>query len=90
MNIKNLTMSYGTKELYNDINLIIKENEKVGLIGPNGAGKTTLFKIIMNIENPDHGKIIFKPGTRINWLPQVIENDLTTTNIDVFLSLIHI
>lgn len=89
MNIKNLTMSYGTKELYNDINLIIKENEKVGLIGPNGAGKTTLFKIIMNIENPDHGKIIFKPGTRINWLPQVIENDLTTTNIDVFTYLLN-
>ena len=89
MNIKNLTMSYGTKKLYNDINLIIKENEKVGLIGPNGAGKTTLFKIIMNIENPDHGKIIFKPGTRINWLPQVIENDLTTTNIDVFTYLLN-
>lgn len=89
MNIKNLTMSYGTKELYNDINLIIKENEKVGLIGPNGAGKTTLFKIIMNIENPDYGKIIFKPGTRISWLPQVIENDLTTTNIDVFTYLLN-
>ncbi len=89
MNIKNLTMSYGTKKLYNDINLIIKENEKVGLIGPNGSGKTTLFKIIMNIENPDHGKIIFKPGTRINWLPQVIENDLTTTNIDVFTYLLN-
>lgn len=41
MQIKNLTMSFGTQVLFENINLNIPENEKVGVVGVNGAGKTT-------------------------------------------------
>ena len=47
MNIKDLSMSFGTQELFDDVNVQIPENEKVGIVGLNGAGKTTLFKIMM-------------------------------------------
>lgn len=47
MQIKNLTMSFGTQVLFENINLNIPENEKVGVVGVNGAGKTTFFKIVM-------------------------------------------
>lgn len=81
MNIKDLSMSFGTQELFNDVNVQIPENEKVGVVGLNGAGKTTLFKIIMGKELPDSGKIIFKNNARVEWLPQVIEDDLSSNQI---------
>ena len=49
MKLINLTMSFGTQELFSNINLYIAPNEKVGIVGVNGAGKTTFFKIILGI-----------------------------------------
>ena len=83
MQIKNLTMSFGTQVLFENVNLNIPENEKVGVVGVNGAGKTTFFKIIMGLEYPDEGKIILKNGSRVGWLPQVITDDVEDLNINV-------
>ena len=84
MNIKNLTMSFGVQEIFDDVNLQIKDNEKVGIIGMNGAGKSTFFKLIMGKLEPDSGRIILKPGTRIGFLPQVISDEIPSMNISVF------
>ncbi len=83
MQIKNLTMSFGTQILFENVNLNIPENEKVGVVGVNGAGKTTFFKIIMGLEYPDNGKIILRNGSRVNWLPQIITDDVNDLNINV-------
>lgn len=83
MQIKNLTMSFGTQVLFENVNLNIPENEKVGVVGVNGAGKTTFFKIVMGLEYPDDGKIILKNGSRVSWLPQVITEDVEDLNINV-------
>lgn len=83
MQVKNLTMSFGTQVLFENVNLNIPENEKVGVVGVNGAGKTTFFKIIMGLEYPDDGKIILKNGSRVSWLPQVITDDVEDLNINV-------
>lgn len=56
MQLKDLCMSFGTQEIFNNITLNIGENEKVGIIGVNGAGKTTFFKIIIGSLEPDHGR----------------------------------
>ncbi|MGN1338233.1 MAG: ribosomal protection-like ABC-F family protein [Candidatus Coprovivens sp.] len=84
MMLKNLTMSFGLQEIFDDITLQIKENEKVGIIGVNGAGKSTFFKIIMGKLEPDSGKVIIKPGTRIGFLPQVISDEIPSMDISVF------
>lgn len=83
MQIKNLTMLFGTQVLFENVNLNIPENEKVGVVGVNGAGKTTFFKIIMELEYPDDGKINLKNGSRVSWLPQVITDDVEDLNINV-------
>lgn len=84
MHLKNLTMSFGTQELFNDINLHIGENEKVGIVGVNGAGKTTFFKIIKGLLEPDSGKVILENNSRVEWLPQVIDDDIISTEMTVF------
>ncbi len=84
MNIKNLTMTFGLQEIFDDVSLQIKEKEKVGIIGVNGAGKSTFFKIIMGKLEPDSGRVILKPGTRIGFLPQVISDEIKSMDISVF------
>ena len=47
------------KKILNNINLKIENNSFIAITGPNGSGKSTLAKIIMGIEQPDSGKILF-------------------------------
>ncbi len=84
MQLKNLTMSFGIQEVFNNINLYINERQKVGVIGANGAGKTTFFKIILGLLEPDKGKIILHNNERVEWLPQVIEDEIPAIDISVF------
>ncbi len=84
MQIKNLSMSFGTQELFENINLNIPDNDKVGIVGVNGAGKSTFLKIIMGKIEADTGKIILKNGARVGYLPQVIDDEIPSTNISVF------
>ena len=51
--------SSGTKEILRDISLTIGDREFVAITGPNGGGKSTLARIIMGIEKPTSGKILF-------------------------------
>lgn len=49
----------GRKEIIKNINLTVKANQFVAITGPNGGGKSTLAKLIMGIEKPTFGKILF-------------------------------
>lgn len=49
----------GTKRIINDINIKVDDNKLVVITGPNGGGKSTLSKIIMGIEKPVTGRILF-------------------------------
>ncbi|MBO4365937.1 MAG: ATP-binding cassette domain-containing protein [Eggerthellaceae bacterium] len=53
-----------TKRIIDDISLVIEDDKFVVMTGPNGGGKSTLAKLIMGIEQPTDGKIIFN-GTNI-------------------------
>lgn len=50
VSIKNLTVQADGEDILKDINIQIKEGEKVVLFGPNGSGKSTLFKVIMGLD----------------------------------------
>lgn len=59
LEIKNICFERDNKKILDNINLKIDENKFVAITGPNGSGKSTLAKIIMGIEMPDSGSIIF-------------------------------
>lgn len=84
MQIKNLTMSFGNQELFNNININIDDYEKVGIVGLNGAGKSTFLKIVYGQITPDKGKVIIKNNTLVAYLPQVIKDEIPEENITVF------
>lgn len=56
--IKNLSKSYGKKEIIKDMNLDIPKGKIVGLLGPNGSGKSTMIKLINGLLNPNSGEVL--------------------------------
>lgn len=73
MKIDNLSLSFGTAEVYKNLTVEFNQNDKVGIIGVNGAGKTTLLKLILGELTPDTGTITV--SSKIGYLPQVIEDN---------------
>lgn len=71
LNAQGITLSYGTRPLFEKISLSLHSGERVGLIGPNGAGKSTLMKIMSGKLNPDQGVVSFQKGLRVGVLEQV-------------------
>ncbi|HNS83362.1 MAG TPA: ATP-binding cassette domain-containing protein, partial [Methanolinea sp.] len=70
LNIEDLHVKIGEKEVLHDINLHIKEGETHVLMGPNGSGKTTLLRAIMGFGGLDvtDGHILFK-GKDVTRMP---------------------
>jgi len=57
---KGLYHDFSGLEVLFDVNLQVKEGERLALIGPNGAGKTTLFNTITGMYHPTQGQVFFK------------------------------
>lgn len=57
VSVKNLSKSFGKKQILNAIDLQVYPGEILGLLGPSGAGKTTLVKEIIGLDLPDNGSI---------------------------------
>jgi molybdopterin-binding protein len=58
--LKNLTKTFGSRTVLEDVTLQIEEGEILGLLGPNGSGKTTLLKILAFLEKPECGEVKFQ------------------------------
>lgn len=74
--IENLSHSTATKPLFDEINLSIRTDEKLGLIGPNGTGKSTMLKVIAGKFEPDLGKVMKPHDYQIAYLSQDTDLDL--------------
>ncbi len=59
LELKDVCFTRDNKKILNNINLKIGTDKFIAITGPNGSGKSTLVKMIMGIEKPDSGKIIF-------------------------------
>ena len=75
---RDISMGYGDRTLFNNLNLNIYRGEKVALIGPNGAGKSTLFKIIMNSLQPLTGSVKLGTNVHVDYFHQ----EQKTLNLD--------
>lgn len=70
LTIHDLYLQFGDRVLFNHINLVIKDKDKIGLVGRNGAGKSTLLKMIAGDEKPDSGNVARPTNTTLGFLYQ--------------------
>tara|TARA_B110000116_G_scaffold205235_1_gene180387 strand:+ start:2929 stop:4791 length:1863 start_codon:yes stop_codon:yes gene_type:complete len=70
--IESLSKSFPDGDLFNNVNIFIKQGMRLGLVGPNGSGKTTLLRIMLGKDTPDSGSIQVDSSTSIGYLAQDI------------------
>jgi ATP-binding cassette subfamily F protein 3 len=66
---RDISKSFGPKDVLRSVDLELDRRDRVGLVGPNGAGKSTLLKILAGEMKPDLGELTFRTD-RIEYLPQ--------------------
>lgn len=82
ISINNLSVSYGSFTLLDNINFHISETDKIGLVGKNGAGKSTLMKLICGLQNPVSGSVDRPKHITMGYLPQIMEHHKGKSVID--------
>jgi ATP-binding cassette subfamily F protein 3 len=70
LDLTNISLQFGGKYLFKDVNLKINSGDKISLVGANGTGKSSLLKIICGQLQPESGKIYRQKRTSIGYLPQ--------------------
>ncbi len=74
----NISKSYGSRILFENVTFNINKGERVGLVGRNGYGKTTLMRIIIGEEEADNGKLSIPKNYKIGFLKQHIKFNKNT------------
>ena len=74
-----LSINFGSRQLLENVNFYLNENDKVGIIGINGTGKSTFLKVLAGFLEPDGGKITRNPNVQVSYLSQnpQMEDDAT-------------
>ena len=83
---QNIFLKFGDRILFDEINFIIKDNDKVGLVGRNGAGKSTLLRLLAKEQSPDGGVLDFPNGRTLGFLTQDIPLSADVSVIEECLS----
>ena len=83
LSLKDVSFTYGGRNLLEQITVQIERGERVGLLGRNGCGKSTLMKLINGELNPDNGEIVREPGLRVGRLIQEVPTSSTSSVQDV-------
>ncbi len=68
--VSNVSLRYGDRKLFDDVNIKFTPGNCYGLIGANGAGKSTFLKILSGEIEPNTGDVIITPGERLAVLKQ--------------------
>jgi ATP-binding cassette subfamily F protein 3 len=83
LEFEEVTKSFSHRNVLEDINLLIRHSERVGLIGANGAGKSVLLRLILGKEQPTRGEIKIGPSVKVGYYAQEHETlDFNQTVID--------
>ncbi|MFF7849643.1 ABC-F family ATP-binding cassette domain-containing protein [Streptomyces sp. NPDC007910] len=79
LSVKNVTKSYGTRTVLDQISLTVRPGEKAAVVGENGSGKSTLLRLLAGAEAPDAGEVTvgFPGGT--GHLAQTLDLDPSHT-----------
>jgi len=75
LTVKDLSMAFGERRLFSDVDLEVSGGERIALLGDNGTGKSTFVKLLLGELEPTAGKIRFGPTVRIGYLPQMVTFD---------------
>ena len=85
LSLQGVSLTFGGKPLFSDLEMHIHPRDRLCLVGRNGSGKSTLLKIASGLLEPDHGRRLMGPGCYVSYLPQDPVMDAHQTTLDYVL-----
>ncbi len=70
LTVSNLSLQFGKRVLFDEVNIMFTKGNCYGIIGANGAGKSTFLKILTKQQDPTTGSVSLEPGKRMSVLEQ--------------------
>ncbi|ASW74922.1 ABC transporter ATP-binding protein [Chryseobacterium piperi] len=70
LTVSNLSLQFGKRVLFDEVNIMFAKGNCYGIIGANGAGKSTFLKILTGKQDPTTGSVSLEPGKRMSVLEQ--------------------
>ena len=67
VSLKKISLSFGQRQILDDVSFNINKGEILGMLGPNGVGKSTIFNLITGLIKPDYGSINFNNVDATNY-----------------------
>lgn len=70
ISLKNIFLSFGEKQIFENLNLLVQPRDRIALVGRNGSGKSTLLKVLQGVVLQDEGERILSKGLSVGYLEQ--------------------
>jgi len=70
ISLKNIFLSFGEKQIFEGLNLLVKPRDRIALVGRNGSGKSTLLKVLQGLILQDEGERILSKGVSVGYMEQ--------------------
>ena len=70
ISLKNIFLSFGEKQIFEGLNLLVQPRDRIALVGRNGSGKSTLLKVLQGLVVQDEGERILSKGLSVGYLEQ--------------------
>ena len=86
LSVENLTKSFGDRVLFSDLTFGIDLGQKVAIVAKNGNGKTTLLRCLMDLEQYDEGRIVYRNDIRVAFMEQSENLDEEQTILEAVFS----
>ncbi|MDR0338977.1 MAG: ABC-F family ATP-binding cassette domain-containing protein [Desulfovibrio sp.] len=75
LNIRNLSKSYGGRDILTDFSLEVQSGVRLCVCGPNGSGKSTLLRILAGKESAESGQVLLPRETRLGYVEQELDEN---------------
>ncbi|MEM9902611.1 MAG: ATP-binding cassette domain-containing protein [Pseudomonadota bacterium] len=70
LQLTNLSLGFGAERLFDGLDLILRDGDRVALVGRNGTGKSTLMRVMAGLTEPDAGARVLPAGVRVGYMEQ--------------------
>ncbi len=68
--LEHISLSFATKNIFNDATIGVNEGDRIGIVGKNGDGKSTLLRLFAGSQTPDEGRVSKRSGIAVGFLNQ--------------------